>query len=158
MDTWITAEFRAFESKVLLSPAHHHLHPLLQGRWVPPLSPRVDACEFSITISFPTLFLSSFLPDSQCCSPGASLTRSKLQPHMLLDYWSLQFTRLLYKNWITLLKLHFKRDRKMQEINASILLEGLWITVLLLCNTEDMTHNYKLMKLIFTCDQRIMKL
>lgn len=115
-------------------------------------------CEFSITVIFPTLFLSSFLPDSRRCSPGASLTRSKLQPHMLLHYWSLQFTRLLYKKWITLLKLHFKGVRKMQAINVSILLEGLWITILLLCNTEDMTHNYKLIKLIFTCDQRIMKL
>ena len=131
--------------------------PFYRAGGFPHSPPQLTAdCEFSTTISFPTLFLSSFLPDSRCCSPGASsLTQSKLQP---LHYWSLQFTRLLYKKWITLLKLHFKGVRKMQAINASILLEGLWITVLLLCNTEDMTQSYKLMKLIFTCDQRIMKL
>ena len=43
MDTGITVEFRAFGPKVLLNPAHYHLHPLLQGRWVPPFSPTVDS-------------------------------------------------------------------------------------------------------------------
>lgn len=47
----------------------------------------------------------------------------------------------------------------MQVINASVLLEGPWMTILsLFANAEDRKHNYKLIKLIFARDLGIMKL